>query len=559
MNKEQYQRLVKEMANYSLSYYMGNPQITDEQYDELYQQLVDYELQHTQNTLAYSPTQRVGADIPNSPFEKVSHAVQRLSLQNAFTDQEVIDFLPANVTIIAEPKLDGLALCLKYTHGVLTQALTRGDGLIGEDVTHNARTISSIPLRIPTALPTFHVFGEVVIARANVTGKNARNEAAGAMRLKDPMECAKHKLEFIAYSAPHYQLDTLLDEYENARRWGFKTASNIEQCMTDSISYAWVSGVYELFEKRRASSKNWRPFPYDIDGIVFKVDDIHLQQELGQTTKYPRWAIARKFKSKSQTSVLREVTWQVGRTGKFTPVGHFDPVDINGVTISKATLHNIDEIRRLDLHVNDTVEVIRSGDVIPKITKVTKAGNVRAVIEYPSHCPSCRAPTTQSHNLFCKAVLVERTKHFVSREAMNIGGVGEALITEMVEKEVIRQYPWEILQNPAVWMFNKGFSESCVQRLVKSLEKAKNTELWRFIYALGIEGVGKEAAKVLADECKQYTTAPMRTLQHFSVSNLKTCNKIGDQTAESIYTFFHDDDTSKLEYLTSVANKLIFK
>jgi DNA ligase (NAD+) len=339
---------------------------------------------------------------------------------------------------------------------------------------------------------------------------------------------------------------------------GFKVAYYLKGYISDDLPLKRITDIHADMEFIRGRKDDRYGIPYDIDGIVFKVNDIHLQQELGQTAKYPKHSIARKFKSKSQTTTLREVTWQVGRTGKFTPVGRFDPVDINGVTISKATLHNIDEIRRLDLYINDTIEVIRSGDVIPKIVGRVAPGGIPQDINYPAHCYSCNNPTTEPHHKLCKAVLIERTKHFVSREAMNISGVGEALITEMAERGVITQYPWEILQNPLVWMSDKGFSESCVQRLVKSLEKAKNTELWRFIYALGIEGVGKEAAKELAKLCIAYSDKPVLNLEVFGVDSLKKLPKIGEKTAENIHDFFHGD-REKLDYLTSIVSKLTFK
>jgi DNA ligase (NAD+) len=562
MNNEQYKGLVDQLNNLSLAYYIGDSALSDSEYDVLYLSLVAYEEQNPQDILPFSPTQRVGADIPNSPFQKVPHETQRLSLENAFSDQEVLDFLPNDTNILAEPKLDGLALCLKYTNGVLTQALTRGDGLIGEDVTHNARTIPSIPLKIQkhfvtypfdviSTIPVFFVFGEVVIAKQNVTGKNARNEAAGAMRLKNSLECARHKLEFIAYSAPYQDIHTLLDEYQNLKHFGFKTAYSLKGYANSSLYLKRVTDIYSDMEFIRGRTDDRYGLPYDIDGVVFKVNHIPTQQELGQTAKFPRWAIARKFTAKSQTTVLREVTWQVGRTGVFTPVGHFDPANIGGVTVSKATLHNLDEIVRLDLHINDTIEVIRSGDVIPKITRAVKGGSALSIsIHYPSFCPSCLSDP-DTHLRSCKAVLIERTKHFVSRDAMNIRGVGEALIVELVEKDFIQQ-PWDILQGGLVWAQVRGLKTA--NKLYFSVEAAKTTQLWRFVYALGIEGVGKEAAKSLAKECTKYNEPHYRALWHFSVDRLITFDKIGGKTAININRFFNDADELKqvIEQLTFI-------
>lgn len=507
-------------------YVLDDPQVPDAEYDRLFRELQDLEAEHPELVTEDSPTRRVGVNAETS-FEEVVHRIPMLSLDNAFSDEELQDFdrrvrdrlkTEELIEYVCEPKLDGLAVSLHYEQGVLTRAATRGDGYAGEDITANIRTIPSVPLKLRgDQVPDLvEVRGEVYMPKAgfealnrSLTNKgekafvNPRNAAAGSLRQKKPSVTARRPLEMCAYSAAVTD-DALLpathwDTLQQVREWGFRInpemrkAQGVEACLQ----------AYQTLMAKRPE------LPYEIDGIVFKVNSLKLQRTLGFVSRAPRWAIAHKFPAQEELTVIEDVEFQVGRTGAVTPVARLKPVFVGGVTVSNATLHNMDEIQRLDARIGDTVFIRRAGDVIPQIVKVVtekRPPNARKV-ELPARCPVCDSDVIQiegeavarcSGGLFCPAQRKEAIRHYASRKALDIEGLGDKWIDILVDRDMVKTVADLYRLSKADLTGLERMGEKSASNLLGAIDKSSNPVLWRFVYALGIREVGEATAKALA-------------------------------------------------------------
>lgn len=523
----QYQQLKQQLHHHSRCYYIHDqPEIPDAEYDKLFSRLCEMELAHPEWVDADSPSQRVGS-APLDAFMPVRHEVPMLSLDNAFSDEDLFAFdrrvkdrlqQADSVTYACEPKLDGLAVGLLYEQGVLVRAATRGDGTVGEDITANVRTIGAIPLQlvgdnIPAKL---EVRGEVFMpkagfeslnARARAAGEktfvNPRNAAAGSLRQLDSRVTAQRPLAFYTYGVgvleggvlPATQM-ALLSQFA---AWGLPVNP---ACHVAEGAAACKAYYDDLAEKRDA-------LPYDIDGIVYKVNDFVLQQQLGFVSRAPRWAVARKFPAQELMTTLLDVEFQVGRTGAITPVARLEPVFVGGVTVSNATLHNMDEINRLDVRVGDTVIVRRAGDVIPQVVQVVldKRPSSALPLTLPVQCPVCGAPVEQvpgeavvrcSGGLFCTAQCKEALKHFAARRAMDIDGLGDRIVDQLVDSGLVHT-PADLYALTAAAVAGlERMGEKSAQKLVDAIARSRDTSLPRFLFALGIRTVGEATALTLA-------------------------------------------------------------
>jgi len=522
--------LRRQLDHHNYRYYvLDDPEIPDAEYDRLLRELQQLEQEHPELITPESPTQRVGAR-PLERFDEVTHRIPMLSLDNAFSDQELDDFdrrvrerlkkPSAKVMYSAEPKLDGLAISLRYEAGRLVLGATRGDGRSGEDVTQNVRTIPSIPLRLmgegwPEVL---EVRGEIFMPRAGFeslnrvqrergekTFVNPRNAAAGSLRQLDPRLTAQRPLAFFCYGTGevvgHPMSDTHSGNMALVRQWGLPVSP--EQAACDGI--AACHRYYERMGKRRDK------LDYDIDGVVFKVDTLAQQETLGFVARAPRWAIARKFPAQEELTRVVDVEFQVGRTGALTPVARLEPIFVGGVTVSNATLHNMDEIERKDVRVGDSVIVRRAGDVIPEVVSVVKdrrPPDARPV-ELPAHCPVCGSAVIRpegeavarcSGGLYCQAQRKEAIKHFASRKAMDIEGLGDKLVEQLVDQDLVDSPAdlFALRQEQLAALERMG--EKSAANLVAALEQSKETTLGRFLFALGILGIGETMANTLARE-----------------------------------------------------------
>src|SRR5882724_11605735 len=436
-----------------LYYVLDQPEISDAEYDALMRQLSDLEKAHPELITPDSPTQRVGGK-PREGFTKVRHSTQMLSLDNALNEEELREFLGriGDVPYVAELKLDGLSMAAHYRDGQFVQAVTRGDGLVGEEVTENARTIRSLPLHISAPQPELEARGEAMMNRRGFERLNAereeqslarfanpRNAAAGGLRALDPAVTASRRLDFFAYLLlAHGQPvhDSHWASLDALDKMGFKVNPRRKLCKSIDEVLAFCAE----WETQRES------LPYEIDGVVVKVDSIAAQRQQGWTSKAPRWAIAYKYAARQASTVVDNIGVQVGRTGTLTPVAHLRPVAVGGVTVSRATLHNEDEIARLGVQIGDEVLVERSGDVIPKVVRVTRQGDQRRPFHMPKHCPVCGGNIVREEdeaasrcvNTNCPARLKESVLHFAARPVMNIDGMGDALVDQLVDKGLVR-------------------------------------------------------------------------------------------------------------------------
>ena len=509
---------------------LDTPEIEDHEYDALFQELLQLEDRFPELLYDFSPSQRVGSK-PLDGFKKIEHLIPMLSLENAFNQQDMEDFnkrilerllIEADVHFSCEPKLDGIAVNLLYKNGRLDLASTRGDGKIGEDITHNIRTINSIPLSLidsNSKLPTvIEIRGEVFIEKKDFdlankkaikagekTFANPRNAAAGSLRQLDPSIAASRPLKFYAHGMGFIEEgdfklpDSQSEMLKQYKSWGLPTnpyndvAANLEAC---EEYYLKISNERDIL-------------PYEIDGIVFKVNNLAKQLSLGQVSRAPRWAIARKFPAEVGTTIVKKISFQVGRVGGITPVAEFSPVNIGGVTVSHASIHNFDEINRLDVREGDTVDIKRAGDVIPQIISVNldkrKKGSLK--VSLPKRCPSCKNDLVRiegeailrcTAGLDCPAQRIGSLIHFVSRNALNIDGLGERIIELLVDKKLVLNFA-DLFRLDIKDIINlEGFGEKSATNLIKSIQASKDTNLSRFIYSLGIREVGEATAMNLA-------------------------------------------------------------
>ncbi len=563
--QQQIDTLRQDLRRYEYEYHvLDNPTIPDAEYDRLFHQLKALEAAHPELITADSPTQRVGAK-PLSGFAQIRHEIPMLSLDNAFSDEEFYAFvkriedrlirLPEPLTFCCEPKLDGLAVSILYVNGVLTQAATRGDGTTGEDITANIRTIRNIPLQLLIDNPParLEVRGEVFMPHAGFerlnqqalekgekTFANPRNAAAGSLRQLDPKITSKRPLVLNAYGIGIAEGVDLPNTHYDRLQWlksiGIPVNPEIRLCNgTDE-----VLDFYRDIQNKRSS------LGYDIDGTVLKINDIALQEKLGFISKAPRWAIAYKFPAQEELTRLNDVEFQVGRTGAITPVAKLEPVFVAGVTVSNATLHNGDEIERLDIAIGDTVVIRRAGDVIPQIIGVLhdrRPADARPII-FPETCPVCDSAIVRiegeavarcTGGLFCAAQRKEALKHFVSRKAMDIDGVGGKLIEQLVDRELIHT-PADLFKLDLTTLTRlERMGAKSAENALTSLEKAKHTTLARFIFALGIREVGEATALNLANHFKT-----LEALQNADLEALQQVPDVGEVVANRILAFWHE-------------------
>ena len=563
--QQQIDSLRHDLRRYEYEYHvLDNPTIPDAEYDRLFHQLKALEAAHPELITADSPTQRVGAK-PLSGFAQIRHEIPMLSLDNAFSDEEFYAFvkriedrlirLPEPLTFCCEPKLDGLAVSILYVNGVLTQAATRGDGTTGEDITANIRTIRNIPLQLlmdnpPARLEVrgevfmphagFERLNQLALEKGEKTFANPRNAAAGSLRQLDPKITSKRPLVLNAYSIGIAEGVDLPNTHYDRLQWlksiGIPVNPEIRLCNgTDE-----VLGFYRDIQNKRSA------LGYDIDGTVLKINDIALQEKLGFISKAPRWAIAYKFPAQEELTRLNDVEFQVGRTGAITPVAKLEPVFVAGVTVSNATLHNGDEIERLDIAIGDTVVIRRAGDVIPQIIGVLhdrRPADARPIV-FPETCPVCDSAIVRiegeavarcTGGLFCAAQRKEALKHFVSRKAMDIDGVGGKLIEQLVDRELVHT-PADLFKLDLTTLTRlERMGAKSAENALASLEKAKHTTLARFIFALGIREVGEATALNLANHFKT-----LEALQNADLEALQQVSDVGEVVANRILAFWHE-------------------
>ena len=571
--KEKIQALAEQIRYHNRRYHvLDDPEISDAEYDRLFRELVALEAAHPELAAPDSPTQRVGA-APQDAFARVPHRIPMLSLENGFQESDISDFdarlkrflkddAPIQYTV--EPKMDGLAVELVYENGRLKTAATRGDGYVGEDVTRNIKTLLAVPLTLtppkegnPPDL--LEVRGEVYMEieafrRLNEdrTGKalapfaNPRNAAAGSLRQLDPRVTAKRPLDMFCYGVADPDPAGLPRHYDvmiALQAWGLRVnRPHLHVCDT----------IAEVRERCRRLEQNRADFPYDIDGAVIKVNRLDLQRRLGEKSRSPRWAMAFKFKPTQETTRIVRIDVQVGRTGALTPVAHLEPVEVGGVVVQRATLHNEDEIRKKDVREGDWVVIQRAGDVIPEVVKSIKSrrsGEERPFV-MPDHCPVCGAAVVRKTgetvhrcpNADCPAQTKESLKHFVSKGAMNIAGLGDKRITQLIANDLIREEAdlYSLTYDDLINLEN--FEDKSVNNLLEAIEASKPTTLAKFIYALGIRHVGEHVAQLLADHFGRLDLI-RNAAGHALAYDKKEgtgIKGIGPAIAESVETYFGD-------------------
>ena len=560
--EEQINSLRDELHHHNHRYYtLDDPQIPDAEYDRLMRHLKALEEQYPQFIRVDSPSQRVGSQ-PLEAFQQVQHEMPMLSLDNAFNEDDLMAFNQrlqdrlkdeSEIEFACEPKLDGIAVSVIYENGVLIQGATRGDGSTGEDITANLRTVGSIPLKLsgndyPAYLEVrgevymttagFEKLNQQAIANEQKTFVNPRNAAAGSLRQLDSRLTAQRPLVMCAYSVGVVRNGQLPNKHADILKqlssWGFL----INPEMDVAKGVAACEAYYQRLANKRTS------LDYEIDGIVFKVNDLALQEQLGFVSRAPRWAIARKFPAQEEITQLLDVEFQVGRTGAITPVARLQPVFVGGVTVSNATLHNQDEIERLDVRIGDTVIVRRAGDVIPQIVSVVENRRPAAAkpVQFPAVCPICSSPIYQvpgeavkrcSGGLVCSAQAKEAIKHFASRKAMDIDGLGDKLVEQLVDQKLIQSVAdiYHLTEESIASLERMGAKSA--SNLINAIEKSKKTTLARVIYALGIREVGEATAKNLAMEFGE-----LNTLAEADIETLQAIRDVGPVVAKFIHEFF---------------------
>ncbi len=568
--KEEIERLRKEIEYHNYRYYVLNsPVISDAEYDRLFRRLQELEEKYPEFFDPNSPTQRVGAK-PVEAFGVVEHRIPMLSLSNAFSEEEMIEFdkrvkrflgLPEDEIIeyVAEPKMDGTAISILYENGRFSRAATRGDGIRGEDVTSNVRTIRKVPMYLISddtpPPPVLEVRGEVFmekeafrklneerIKNGEEPFANPRNAAAGSLRQLDPRITAKRPLDIFFYGVgivEGYEFKTQWELLEKLKSWGLKVNPLSKVCR----------GVKEVLERHKYLESIREQLPYEIDGMVVKVNSIELQRALGEVSRSPRWAIAYKFPPTMESTQILDIIVQVGRTGTLTPVAILKPVRIGGAEVSRATLHNQDEIERKDIRIGDWVFVERAGDVIPEVVKVIKERRTgkEKPFRMPDKCPVCGAPVVKEGafhrciGLSCPAQLKARLRHFASKRAMDIEGLGPKLIDQLVDKNLVKD-PADLYTIPKeVWASLENMGDKSAENILNALEKSKDIELHRFIYALGIRHVGEHLSRVLAERFKK-----LENLYDVTEEELLQVPEIGPEVAKSIVEFFRSPENRKV-------------
>ena len=582
---------INELVQYDKAYFQDDsPIVSDKDYDDIKQEILNLERKYKYLKNKNSPSKKVGYK-PSKKFKKIAHDVSMLSLSNAFSKENVVDFVKKirnflnlkkteNIVFSVEPKIDGISASLKYINGAFVSGLSRGDGKIGEDITNNLKTINDIPKKIDKSnFPkTLEVRGEVYISRSDFKKidkqfANPRNAAGGSLRQKDYRKTKKIPLKFLAYgfgSVEPINFKKQSEYLKLLKGWGFKTNSfnNL------------LSSVEEIYTNHKIIEKKRLEIDYDLDGLVYKVDDLNLQKRLGFVSNSPRWAIAHKFSSEKGFSKIKNIEIQVGRTGALTPVAKIDPIAIGGVVVSNATLHNEDEINRKDIRINDVVCIQRAGDVIPQVVNVdlSKRGKNSKKFLFPKKCPSCGYKTIKEFNnntkkkdavtrcpdpeFNCSEILKEKLKHFVSKDALNIEGLGKKVVENFWNRKLIK-YPYDIF-NLDLNILKKveGWGKKSINNLENSINKSKEISLDRFIFSLGIRHIGEENAKVLAKHFlngKNFFDLSQNLNGNKSKyrDDLQSIDGIGNSQIESLKRFFSNSRNIKI--LSNLINILRIK
>ena len=557
--------LRQQINDHNYHYYvLDDPVISDGEYDQLFRKLEQLEGQHPELIVPESPTQRIGAD-PLEAFDTINHRIPMMSLANAMSDDELSAFDErlkkalddmADIEYVSEPKLDGLAVELIYENGTFVNGSTRGDGTRGEDITANLKTIRAIPLSLrhdKRSIPRLlEVRGEVFIFKSDFKSLNAqreksgeppfanpRNAAAGSLRQLDPKITATRSLSIYCYQAGSIigaEFNTHWEFLQSIQDWGLPVNHEIQI----------AAGIKQAVAYHRQLEARREDLPYEIDGSVIKVNSLSLRDKVGVRSRTPRWAIAGKFKAQQATTVIHNIVASVGRTGAVTPVAKLEAVEVSGVTVTNATLHNQDEIDRKDIRIGDTVVVERSGDVIPKVIKVISAKRPAGTKPYhlPTSCPVCNHELYRSedgvvyrcHNHACSAQIKGHLQHFVSKNAMDIDGVGEKLIEQLVDQDLINTVD-DLLRLDQVTLAGlERMGEKSASNVLASITNAKSTTFARFVFALGIRHVGEHTAKIL----EQAFQADIETFREASFDTLEAIDEIGPIVAESIIRFWQD-------------------
>jgi DNA ligase (NAD+) len=556
--------LHREINRHNYLYYVEDrPEITDAEYDLLLRELQQLEKEFPELVTADSPTQRVGA-APLEKFNQVAHRLPMLSLENAFNDGEMREFderikrflglpMATEIDYVCEPKMDGLAVELIYEGGSLTFGSTRGDGYVGEDVTQNLKTVKAIPLRLHTAEPPglVEVRGEVYLGLAPFQKLNAereeaglppfanpRNAAAGSLRQLDPRITAKRPLSLFCYAPgmiEGLQFTSQSQMLATLPQWGLPVNPLIRK----------VSGIAAVLDYYRHMEETRENLPYEIDGVVVKVDSFDLQRDLGEKSRSPRWAIAWKFPPRQAVTVVEDIVPQVGRTGVITPVAHLRPVEVSGVIVSRATLHNWEEMEKKDIRTGDTVVVERAGDVIPAVVRVIadKRPAGAEPLPIPASCPECGSEivkipgevAVRCLGLTCPAQIRETIIHFASRHAMDIEGMGDKYIEQLLRLELVKTVADLYYLTKEDFMRFERMGDKLAENLLNAIGASKERDLSRFIFALGIRHVGEHTAKLLAE-----AFGSMEHLEKATEEELISIREVGPQVAQSIRTFFHN-------------------
>lgn len=566
VDKKKITGLRKEIQEHDYYYHvLDKPIIPDSEYDKLYRELVHLEKEHPELITADSPSQRV-APKPVTAFPEHIHSKPMLSLNNAFSEEEIAQFEKrirqtldniGELIYVCEPKFDGLAVSLIYEDGLFIKGSTRGDGVVGEDITQNLKTISSIPLKLRTNAPqNIEIRGEVYMPikgfeelnKASIKNNdkpfaNPRNAAAGSLRQLDPSVTAKRHLAFYAYGCTsELGCDTHAEMMDKLKTFGIRVCP-LNQLVKNA------EGIFDCYKNLLAERNK---LPYQIDGMVIKVNHFSYQKQLGFVAKAPKFALAYKFPAEEAMTELESVDFQVGRTGVLTPVARLKPVFVGGVTVSNATLHNIDEINRKDVQIHDWVIVRRAGDVIPEVVGpvlVKRPKNAQKIV-FPSTCPVCHTEITQTENevamrcmagLYCKAQLIEAIRHYVSRKAMNIDGLGEKWVAQLVESGLIKHIN-DIYNLTFDKLLNLDrMADKSAKNLLEAIECSKKTTLGKFIYALGVREIGEVGANTLAKHFKTIDTIFVATEEQ-----LIAIPDIGPVAANHVMRFFHDKHNQEI-------------
>ncbi len=579
---KEYKNKLKLLEKYNKHYYQNqNPLISDSEYDELKTNVLELEKRFNFKNIN-SPSLKIGYK-PSKKFEKSKHRVKMLSLSNAFDKKDLINFQKKNINFLAlnpsyefeynaEPKIDGISASLHYKNGKLIKGLSRGDGEEGEDITINLKTIKDIPLNITQKdFPKdIDIRGEVFIEtedfkKIDKDFANPRNAASGSLRQKDPQKTKLIPLKFIAYTfgfSSEMNAKKQSDFVSDLKTWGFKT-SHLNKTL---------KGIDNLMKYHSDIEKKRFKLKYDIDGIVYKVNDFKIQKRLGFMATAPRWAVAHKFSANYSITKIIDIDIQVGRTGALTPVAKVKPVNIGGVIVSNATLHNEDEINRKDIRIGDTVKIERAGDVIPHVISVDKNQRTPKSKKYlfPDKCPSCGSKTIKEYNLItkkidavrrcgnegfdCEKISVEKLKHFVSKDALNIEGLGKKVVEKFWNLKFIK-YPDDIFKLNYVKISElEGWGPQSVENLKSSINKSKNIRLDRFIYSLGIRHIGQENAKLISDFLKNHMNF-INLKDNHKIEELSNIDGIGETQIKSLKNFFENKINLKIvESLTKILN-----